>query len=132
MQCPCGSSLEYTKCCGLYIDKGQNAPTPVQLMRSRYTAFTQANADYIGKTMKPPASNGFDPGQTKEWASKVKWTGLKVVKAKLAPGNRHKGWVEFEAFYTENGNSCCIHELSEFHFIDGKWYYVTGKHYPYS
>lgn len=50
--CPCGSKISYSSCCGLYHSAKAIAPTPEALMRSRYTAYTQANFDYIKATMR--------------------------------------------------------------------------------
>ncbi len=94
-------------------------------MRSRYTAYTQANIEYILQTMKAPAANRFDAQSAKHWASKVKWLGLKVLHSS---GTENKGQVEFIAYFSEDGKEDCIHELSDFHQIENRWYYVDGKH----
>ena len=52
MTCPCGSGKPLSACCGPYLEGKEDPPTPEALMRSRYTAYTQGNLDYIEKTMK--------------------------------------------------------------------------------
>ncbi len=124
MNCPCGTGQNYTDCCGKYIS-GQNVPeTPEQLMRSRYTAFTEANVDYIGKTMKSPALDDFDANGTQHWAKKVVWQKLEVMNSSV---NNNMGFVEFTAYYSEHNQQFTLHECSEFRLDDGRWYYISGK-----
>jgi len=41
MNCPCGSDLQYNDCC-LPVIQGERTPaTAEELMRARYTAYTQ-------------------------------------------------------------------------------------------
>ncbi len=47
--CPCHSLKPYEKCCKTFINEVVFPQSPEQLMRSRYTAYTQANMDYIEK-----------------------------------------------------------------------------------
>lgn len=96
-------------------------------MRSRYTAYTQANMDYIANTMKSPAADHFNASEAKEWAQQVEWNKLEVVRSSIS-GN--KGFVEFLAQFTENGNQQILHERSEFHKINDKWFYVDGERTP--
>ena len=61
--CPCGSKKNYADCCQPFIELKKIPETPEQLMRSRYTAYTQANMDYIVRTMRGKAAADFDlPG----------------------------------------------------------------------
>ena len=55
IKCPCCSSKEYDDCCSKFISGAAVPTTPEELMRSRYTAFTKANVDYIFKTMRGAA-----------------------------------------------------------------------------
>jgi SEC-C motif domain protein len=125
--CPCGSSKNYASCCGLYIDDGKLPETPEILMRSRYTAYSQANIDYIQRTMKGPALDHFNAEAAKQWATIVKWLELEVLHSNV---QKTKGYVEFIAYFNEQGKKNSIHELSEFHEINGQWYYVDGKQNP--
>lgn len=124
MNCPCGTKKEYLQCCGRFIEGEQKPKTPEQLMRSRYTAFTQANVDYIADTMKPPAADGFDKPSTRTWAQNVIWLGLTVHET-LTPTSV-KGIVEFTAYFTEMGEEKTIHERSVFRKFNGVWFYVDA------
>lgn len=92
-------------------------------MRSRYTAYTQIDIGYIACTMKPPATNHFDAASARAWAEKVSWTHLNVIRTTC---DKTQGIVEFCASYRMNGESHLLHEISTFHFENGKWYYVDG------
>ncbi len=127
MLCPCQSQKLYSQCCEPYINGTARPQVPEQLMRSRYTAYTQGNIDYIAATMKGQAAQNFDSEATKNWAHQVKWLGLEVINA---PKPQAKlGFVEFIAQYEEEGVLHKMHEVSEFARLDGgsRWYYVSGK-----
>jgi SEC-C motif-containing protein len=124
MKCPCDSEKLYADCCGPFVEGKALAPSPEALMRSRYTAYSQANIDYISKTMKGPAAKYFNAEEAEHWAKTVVWKGLKVIDSKV---DQLQGWVEFIATYSEENNDTEMHELSEFHFENGQWYYVNGK-----
>jgi SEC-C motif-containing protein len=121
--CPCGTGKNYTECCGAFISDDKFPSSPEALMRSRYTAYYQVNMDYIAKTMKSPAADNFDPKTAKEWAEKINWIQLDVIKTS---SNTTKGFVEFCAHYYCDDKKHILHEISEFNFENGRWYYVNG------
>jgi SEC-C motif domain protein len=124
--CPCGSQNIYEKCCGLYLEKEQLPLTPEQLMRSRYTAYSLGKIDYIKNTMKGKALLGFNELDAEKWAKSVTWINLDVISTEMSsPGI---GFVEFAARFSEQNQIKIIHELSEFHKEDGRWFYVSGVH----
>jgi SEC-C motif-containing protein len=122
--CPCGSALQYSYCCGVYIEGGMPAGSPEALMRSRYSAYTMAKIAYIKKTMRGKALSGFNPGEAKRWARRVEWVGLRVVK--VIPETEDQALVEFIARFRDGGVLQSIHEMSEFERVEGVWYYVDG------
>lgn len=124
--CPCGSSKNYSLCCAVFIKGEALPPTPETLMRSRYTAYTQANIGYIVKTMKKKAAKNFNAQKAFSWATKSKWLGLRVIKTFMDSENPKKGFVEFIAEYNLNNKKHALHEISEFHFEKDTWYYVDG------
>lgn len=127
MICPCESGRTYDECCKPYLS-GLNLPkTPEALMRSRYTAYSQANIDYIQQTMRGPALINFNPQAAYQWAVQAKWLGLKVVSAPTPSAQAKIGFVEFIASFLEQNQRKIIHERSEFHFLEGRWFYVTGN-----
>ena len=120
--CPCNSQKLFSDCCELYLLRKLNAPTPECLMRSRYTAYTLANIDYIQKTMCKKAAENYDPIAAAKWASSVTWLGLTVVEA--PPPKNNIGTVTFFAQFFENNDRREIVEKSLFEKIDGTWFYV--------
>ncbi|MFC3909114.1 YchJ family protein [Legionella dresdenensis] len=124
--CPCNSTLDYLACCGLYHRQQGIAPTPEALMRSRYSAYSMANIEYIKQTMSGKPLQGFNDVEAARWASSVVWLGLEVVQA--YQDNDTTGRVEFIARYLENDTVKSIHEVSDFQGINGRWYYVGGAH----
>lgn len=127
-KCPCGSNKSANSCCYAIISGKRKAKTPEQLMRSRYTAYTQANMDYIQKTMTGLALEGFDVEATKNWATSISWLGLEVIQSFFDEMLPTKGFVEFEVTYKNStGNEQKICELSEFNQIGKIWYYTDGK-----
>ena len=121
--CPCGTQKEYATCCERFISGQQIANTPEELMRSRYTAYSTVNIAYIAQTMKGPASKNFNAQEAEIWAKKVHWQGLTVIRA---TAEKNQGWVEFIAYYDEDGKPQQLHEISQFERVDGRWYYTQG------
>ncbi len=127
--CPCGSHIDYMDCCGLFHNGVQSASSPEKLMRSRYSAYAFAHIDYIIRTMKGKPLLDFDALEVETWSKSVQWVGLEIVRVKdISP---KLGYVEFIAHFLEKGKSQTIHEISEFHLIDGHWFYVNGVHQIY-
>ena len=124
-KCPCGWDKPAQQCCELLIDGKADAPTPLHLMRSRYTAYALKRYDYIQETMKPPASDKFNLENSSNWSQTLKWEGLSILNYDLKSPTF--GIVSFKAYYDENGHKGIIAEKSEFHKIEGKWYYTDGK-----
>ncbi len=120
ISCPCSSNQEYPQCCGLFLETSNIPQTPEKLMRSRYSAYTLANVDYIQKTMRGKASMNFDAHKAAGWAISVYWLGLEVIKTQA-------NQVEFKASYLEKDSIKTIHEISTFENIDGCWFYTEGE-----
>lgn len=81
--------------------------------------------DYIKKTMRPPASLAHSAKRSHN--KHVKWLGLNVLNSTIHPEDPSIGFVEFKAKYIEKNLPGVIHENSEFHFINGRWFYVDGS-----
>ena len=121
--CYCGSKKVYSACCGLLIETQQRALSPEALMRSRYSAYAQANIAYIEATMRGPAAEGFDALAAEAWAKRVTWLRLHVIKARYHQKDSARAMVEFKAYYLDHGVESCLHEKSKFVRIDGRWLY---------
>ncbi len=119
--CPCGKTLSYEACCGLYLDRGEVAQTAETLMRSRYTAYVLRREDYLlatwHATTRPGALALSDHQQNQ-------WLGLTVKQHD--PFAPNCAVVEFIARYKQNGKAYRLHERSRFVFEQGRWFYVDG------
>lgn len=125
--CVCGSTKDGIQCCTQYIQGQRLAPDAESLMRSRYTAYTQVNMEYIANTMRGPALASFDPQKAAEWAKQIKWLRLEVLKSSIITPDNDTAYVEFIAHYLFQGRREKLHEVSEFHRTDGRWYYMDGR-----
>ncbi|MBP9722782.1 MAG: YchJ family protein [Gammaproteobacteria bacterium] len=121
--CPCGSNNQYLDCCGLYITADKFPETPEQLMRSRYTAYTMANIDYIFDTMRDNALKNSDRVEALKWAKSSKWLGLEVLKTSVNLENT-EGEVEFIAKFQQNSHTQEHREHAKFKKYHNKWYYI--------
>jgi len=127
MVCPCGSKSELEKCCGPFLTGKAKPETAEKLMRSRYTAYTQVDLDYLKKTMVPEAREEFDPDSTKEWATGSKWLGLEILATEEGTACDDKGVVEFIAIYEHKGKKMQHHEISRFRKEGDQWLFVDGE-----
>jgi SEC-C motif domain protein len=118
--CPCGGGI-YNQCCGIY-HHGQFPETAEILMRSRYTAFVLEKADYLLATWHPSTHPAhLDLNET----PRPKWLGLNIKQHTILD-NEHAE-VEFIARYSLSGRAFKLHEISQFKYENGRWYYVDGK-----
>ena len=124
MSCPCCSQKSFSDCCEPYLSGARYAESPEQLMRSRYTAYTRADINYIQKTMRKDEAKNYDPVATKMWASSVRWLGLTILDTPSF--SEQRGTVTFFARFFENDVKKYIFEKSDFEKIDGMWYYIDG------
>jgi SEC-C motif-containing protein len=126
MQCPCGSNSSYDLCCGRYISGAETPPTAEALMRSRYTAYTQANIAYIAQTLAPESRRTFDGPAAKSWATQAQWLGLKIRATEKGGVADATGVVDFVASCKLNGETIGHHEVSHFRKTDeGQWLFVS-------
>ena len=124
MYCPCGSKKPLEACCGPYLEGKENAPTPEALMRSRYTAYSLGDLDYIERTMKGKALQGFNKAASEKALEGTTWVQLTVLQASE---ENDTGKVQFVATFQQGGQSSSMHEISTFKKIEGQWYYTDGE-----
>ncbi|MCX2575420.1 YchJ family protein [Pedobacter sandarakinus] len=123
MNCPCGSNFIYAACCEPYHLKLTFAPTAEGLMRSRYSAFVLAKADYLYETTHLSKRKENSKDAYLQSARNTKWLKLEIVAAS-------HNQVEFKAFYLNKSlQTEVLHEKSNFKLENGKWYYVDGVFY---
>lgn len=117
--CPCGSHLAFNACCEPLIKGAKTASSSLELMRSRYVAYTLKDQEYLKKTwINPPHPFTLDPA--------LKWIKLEILHHE---DQASTGEVEFIAFYKISGRAQKLHEKSSFLKKDGQWYYQNGLHF---
>jgi len=90
-------------------------------MRSRYTAFSRGDEDYLRGTWHPdhrPARIHCEPGQ--------RWLGLRVRAVEGGGPGDDRGTVEFVARSRFRGRGLRLHETSRFEKREGRWFYCDG------
>ncbi|MEM8675502.1 MAG: YchJ family protein [Cyanobacteria bacterium P01_G01_bin.67] len=127
--CPCGSKKQYQYCCCMYLSGKKQPETAAKLMRSRYTAFTQGNIDYLVNTLHPEKRNSDERTTLTRSVKNTKWLGLTIIDTQKGKKKDLTGIVEFEAIYQieEPGQ---LHERSRFIKADKQWFYVDGDLLP--
>jgi len=125
--CPCGSGSTLNTCCKPLIEGTALAPTAEALMRSRYTAYTLQDINYLASTLDPNQLRDFDKDGTAMWARDSTWMGLEIVKTSTGCSDDKDGTVEFKARYERDGVIQEHHEVSRFRKIAGTWLYSGGK-----
>lgn len=126
MKCPCGSIKNFDECCEPLLKKQTHAETAEQLLRSRYTAFTQNDMNYLLSTHAPKTRSKLDLNETTQWARQSKWLGLQIINQ--YQGTDQKCQIEFKAHYQIGDTPPDVHhELSTFEKLNNRWFFVDGK-----
>lgn len=126
--CPCGSSIDLTRCCQAIHTGERAASTAEELMRSRYVAFTNADINYLMRSHHSKTRPNRERQSIQTWAASVQWMGLSILNKLAGTKIDDTGYVEFRALYLENGQLQEIHENSFFKKEKDKWVYVSGVH----
>lgn len=104
------------------------AATPLELMRSRYTAHVVKNMEHILRTMRGKPLKMFDEEKTRdEWFEQCVWNKLEILDAPEVSANDKQGVVEFKAHYTFEGAGQVMHERSKFSKEQNQWFYVARQ-----
>ncbi len=125
--CPCGSGLSLSACCKPVIDGSAKAATAEALMRSRYTAYTLQDINYLASSLDSGELQSFDKDGTAKWAQDSTWMGLEILNTAGGTPEDKDGSVEFKARYERDGVIQEHREVSRFRKIDGAWRYCGGK-----
>lgn len=124
-RCPCLSGGVFGDCCGkVHADRaagGPGAVTAEALMRSRYSAYSVGNVDYVLDSWHPstrPSALELDPD--------LAWRRLDIVDTVAGGPFDDTGIVEFAAHYRLDGDRGVQRERSSFVREGGRWYYVDA------
>ena len=123
-KCPCHSGKLYIECCAPY-HQGENPPTPLALMRSRYSAYALSEINYIIATTHPDNPDSTLPisqrkQKIKNFCKNTQFKGLEILSA--------EGFtVTFRAILMQGGRDSSFTEKSEFAQINGRWFYLKAS-----
>ena len=121
--CVCTSGKAFNLCCEPFLLAKKHAKTPVQLMRSRFSAFALGgHGQYLFNTWGENYRSGLDANDLS--LRSTDWLSLDII-AKSQQGDN--GVVEFKAHYCNaEGAQETHHERSLFKRQGGRWFYTTG------
>lgn len=121
--CPCGNQIEYSRCCELFHKHQLPITDALTLMKSRYSAYVYANADYILNTTHPNKVHLHHKKDMLNWAKANKWLKLEIISHNI-------NTVEFKAYYFNNKMQLEVHhERSRFEQLNNKWYYLDAIYF---
>ena len=134
LECPCAGAApgrptharppRFDACCGPYLEGRAPAPSALELMRSRYTAYVLGHTDYLRATWDP-ATCPLDLAVAPDAPGAPRWLGLRVLR--FEPPDARHAIVEFVARYKQGGRGHRLHEVSRFvRGEDERWRYVDG------
>lgn len=120
--CICGEERDFWECCGAIISKQRDAITPLELMRSRYSAYVRGDAPYLLFSTAKEERVEEDSKLIEEFCANVTWLKLDIIKS-------FEEFVEFKAYYKDAQGVKLLHEKSRFVQEDGVWKYKDGELY---
>lgn len=127
--CPCGSLKKYKKCCKPFHDKITFPKTALELIKSRYSAFSVANSDYIIFTTHQ--NNPDFTTDLKSWTNDIlnfsKNTRFEKLEILEFIDGDIESFVTFKATLFQKENDISFIEKSRFLKVEGIWLYVDGK-----
>ncbi len=128
MRCYCCSENEFIDCCQPFLIGDKKPQTAEQLMRSRYSAYSTVNIEYILRSTHPSTRKFHDGESIGNWAKSNDWQRLEIISKTGGEITDKKGTVEFKAYFIDaDGTAQIHHERSEFAKELGKWFFVDGK-----
>jgi SEC-C motif-containing protein len=140
-KCICGSGKNYGACCGRFHKKDGTIPNPVEMVRSRFSAFAYKNLDYIMETTHPTHPEYvFEEQLSKkkiwlkslsEFANSFEFIDLKFQEEALEAKpdvTKDIAYVNFVARVKKNLENQVIEEIRERSLFkkadDGRWLYA--------
>ena len=129
--CPCGSETELSKCCLPFIEGKVEPDTAEQLLRSRYTAFTRGDVEYILASHHPRTRQDVKREEIENWSKNSEWLGMKVLQKEAGGPSDTQGKVAFHVQYNAAGKLNDHYEQGLFErepeTKDGKWRFVDAQ-----
>jgi len=124
MDCPCSSGKAYDACCKPFHE-GRLPDSPLQLMRSRYSAYALDLPDYIIETTHPDHPQF--SGDLDVWRQDIRRFSEATRFERLEIIDSSDRAVTFRAHLTQGGQDASFTEKSLFETCDGRWFYKSGQ-----
>ena len=124
--CPCGSQLSYQQCCQPIISGSQAASSAEQLMRSRFSAFSLKEVDYLMQSWAGQKRVETERSALQQWCEQTKFIRLDIIDH-YDGSHPCQAFVEFKATYLFNNKFEVLHETSEFIQAQNRWFYLDGN-----
>lgn len=128
--CPCASGKLYGRCCAPYHD-GLAAPSPLLLMRSRFSAYALGLCSYIVNTTH--RESPLREANLEAWINSIgrfcaatKFDGLKILQEASDADDVASAFVTFRAYLRQNEGDASFTECSRFLHDGDRWYYFSG------
>ena len=122
-KCFCGNKFTFEQCCKPILDGEVEAINAEILMRSRFSAYVIKNYQYILQTYASTQRAKLSVSELLDSAQDTQWLALQVI---THLPHEKTAQVEFKATYQVGNHYYVMHELSDFIFEGGKWFYING------
>jgi SEC-C motif-containing protein len=127
--CPCGSFKKYKKCCKPFHDKITSPKTALELMKSRFSAFSVCNSEYI--IFSTHQNNPDFTQDLKSWNNDIlnfsKNTRFEKLEILEFIDGEVESFVTFKATLFQDKNDISFIEKSRFLKTEEIWKYVDGQ-----
>ncbi len=127
--CPCGSFKKYKKCCKPFHDKITSPKTALELMKSRFSAFSLCNSEYI--IFSTHQNNPDFTQDLKSWNNDIlnfsKNTRFEKLEILEFIDGEVESFVTFKATLFQDKNDISFIEKSRFLKTEEIWKYVDGQ-----
>ncbi|MBC7693587.1 MAG: YchJ family protein [Methylotenera sp.] len=125
--CACGSQISASECCLPFIQGKRKPATAEQLLRSRYTAFTLGDVDYIVTTHHSKTVGEVNREEIEKWSKGSKWIGFKILQQEAGTASDTQGMIVFHVQYEMDGKMNDHHEQSVFEKENGEWKFLDAQ-----
>jgi len=130
MSCFCCSNLPFGQCCQPILEHKTPAVTPLQLMRSRFSAYALGNTEYILNTYAIEKRKLHTLRDISEWSNECKWLKLIIHQSTNVTisefESANNSTVTFTAIYRQGNHFFQMKELSRFVVEEEQWFYLDG------
>lgn len=127
MQCYCGSGQLFADCCQPLLSGQQQAQNCEQLMRSRYSAFCDGNADYLQQSCMPALREAQSAASLQPFIEQTHFIRLQILNSSVSDPSAERGFVEFQVYFIQSNQLHSFQEYSCFERWQGRWHYASGQ-----